>query len=83
MSSYPSIDITEAELQKGAVPVATGYGNTYVWDYPNLIIKDLLEKMKKSSEILIDLSEQNKYLVNKVSELETKLNNHLNEQYIL
>ncbi len=83
MLTYPTINVTDAVLQKGAVPVATGYGNTYVWDYPKLIIKDLTDKVKKLSEIVVDLSEQNKHLTTKISELETKINNHVNEQYML
>lgn len=68
------------DIAKGMVPVATGIGNEYKWDYP---LANVYDKLKDLSKLVYDLSEQNTQLVQRINELETKINDHIYEQYVL
>ena len=68
------------DIAKGMVPIATGIGNEYKWDYP---LVNVYDKLKDLSKLVLDLSEQNTQLVQRINELETKINDHVYEQYVL
>ena len=76
----PKFDKDSQPLAKGMVPVATGVGSEYNWDYP---LDNLREHVIKLSQLVLDLSEQNSQLTKRVNELEVKVNEHVYEQYQL
>lgn len=77
---YPKFTPTRYDMPKGVIPVATGVGNEYVWDYP---LKDVNVLLSKMSTIIAELSEQNKVLTERVNELEQEVHDHIYEQYKL
>lgn len=77
---YPKFTPTQYDMPKGVIPVATGIGNEYVWDYP---LKDVHIVLSKMATIISELSEQNKALTTRVNELEQKVHDHIYEQYKL
>lgn len=77
---YPKFEPTQFDLPKGVIPVATGVGNEYTWDYP---LKDVMVLLSKMSTIISELSEQNKALTTRVNELEQEVHDHIYEQYKL
>lgn len=78
--SAPAFDKTEQTLYKGMVPIATGLGNSYVWDYP---FNDMRLKLLEITSLVTNLATQNTKLTERINDLETKLLNHLYEEYQL
>lgn len=78
--SNPQYQQAEQPLGRGMVPVATGVGNEYKWDYP---LNNIRERVLALSQLVLNLSEQNTQLTNRVNELESKVNEHVYEQYQL
>lgn len=68
------------DFREGTVPVATGIGNTYIWDYP---LSQVETKIKQLSEIVKELSEANRQLTNEVSVLKQHVLDHIYEEYDL
>lgn len=77
---YPKFTPTQYDMPKGVIPVATGVGNEYVWDFP---LKDVHVVLTKMSTIIAELSEQNKALTERVNQLEQEVHDHVYEQYKL
>lgn len=75
-----SFKTTEANIKKGMVPVATGVGDGFVWDYlfDNVTknVEDLAKLMTKTSEALDALTKR-------VNDIEEKLHNHMYENYYI
>lgn len=78
--SYPRIKLPVTELRKGMIPIATGDGNEYIWDFPFI---SLYNQVKELIKLNANLAEQNANLVEKVNELEKKLTDHIYEEYEL
>lgn len=76
---YPSF-VPVGDLQKGAIPVATGVGNTYHWDLP---FKDIVVTISKMMDLIAQLSEQNLSLTTEVNDLKQQVHDHIYEQYQL
>lgn len=72
-----SLNIPE-DLRAGTVPVATGVGNQYSWDYP---LSNVETKLKQLSEIVKELSAANQQLTNEVSVLKQHVLDHIYEEY--
>lgn len=78
--TYPKFTPAQYDMPKGVIPVATGVGNEYTWDYP---LKDVHVLLTKMSTIIAELSEQNKALTNRLNDLEQDVHDHIYEQYKL
>lgn len=68
------------DIKKGMIPVATGIGKQYTWDYP---FETLSEIVKELSDIVTKLSNENLNLTNRVNDLEKNMIKHIYEQYEL
>ena len=67
-------------IKKGMVPISTGVGTDYIWDYPN---SNILKLLKESSELNLKLMKQCEDLTDRVNRLEKTLTDHIYEQYTL
>lgn len=70
--------IPNQSIKKGMVPVATGLGNMYVWDFP---FSDLHNKLTKVIELETEIANCISDLTKRVNELETKILDHIYESY--
>ena len=75
---YTKEPIDHSDLKKGTVPVATGVGNQYTWDYP---LQQVETKLQQLSEIVKELSAANQQLTNEVSVLKQHVLDHIYEEY--
>lgn len=66
------------KLQKGMVPIATGFNNDYTWDYP---FNDIMNKLIKVAELENNIANHLNDLTNRVNDLEKQLLEHIYEGY--
>jgi hypothetical protein len=71
---------SEQTLYKGMVPMATGVYNEYIWDFP---YNGLQKKVLEISELALNLSTQCSKLTEHINRVESKLLDHIYEEYQL
>lgn len=69
---------TNTNMKKGMIPIATGLGEEYLWDYP---FSDLHNKLVKTIELEKQIAECISDLTKRVNDLETKILDHIYESY--
>ena len=67
-------------IARGMVPVITDPSGTYMWDYPFAGVEQTVEHLAK---LVKELADANIRLNLRVQELESKVHDHINAQYIL
>ena len=68
----------DAKVAKGMVPIATGNGTEYTWDF---IYGDVADKLEKYAKLVSDLVESNNNLSSRLLKIEKDLTNHLYKNY--
>lgn len=75
---YPKFMPSKIDLNKGMIPVATGVGNEYKWDYP---FDSITKYLKNTIEIVNSLSCKYDALLDRVNDLNKQIIDHIYEGY--
>lgn len=74
------LTICNSDIKKGMVPVATGVGDTYTWDY---MFDNITKNLTELSSIMTNVSSAIDVLTKRINDIEVKLHDHIYESYYI